>query len=354
MFPSKAKPKIWVDLDNSPHVPFFAPIIEQLRERGFELLVTARDNAQVMELVALHQLECRKIGHDYGRYKQLKPIGIGLRTLRLIPLILRERPNLALSHGSRSQIVLTSLIRIPSVLICDYEHANQGLPGIRARWVIAPEAVPNASFSMYKGRIKKYPGIKEDVYAPRFQPVPGLRAKLGLAEDALMVTLRPPASEAHYHNPKSDRLFSAVVDYVTRHPEARMVILPRNARQAGFLREHWKDLISSGKAIVPQGVVDGLNLIWCSDLVVSGGGTMNREAAALGVPVYSIFRGKIGAVDQYLASSGRLTLVEDEGQVPEKISLVRRQRTMQNNGRDSRALEAIIENLQEILKIEAP
>ena len=114
----------------------------------------------------------------------------------------------------------------------------------------------------------------------------------------MVVTVRPPATEAHYHNPESEELFAESLRLLAQTRSARAITLPRNARQGEQLRREWADLIANGTMIIPDTPVDGLNLIWFSDLVISGGGTMNREAAALGVPVYSIFRGKIGAVDK--------------------------------------------------------
>src|SRR5262249_18050156 len=89
----------------------------------------------------------------------------------------------------------------------------------------------------------------------------------------------------------------------------------------------------------------GLNLIWHSDLVISGGGTMNREAAALGVPVYSVFRGKIGAVDRYLSKMGRLVLLESSNEFPAKISLARRDRSVKPRNGNSAALNFIVKQI---------
>lgn len=138
------------------------------------------------------------------------------------------------------------------------------------------------------------------------------------------MTVRPPATEAHYHNPESEKLLSAALHFLTHQPDVRVVLLPRNHRQAIALQKEWGDWIAKGKIVIPEHVVDGLNLIWFSDLVISGGGTMNREAAALGVPVYTIFRGKIGAVDRYLVEKGRLVLIERDEDVQTKIVLARR------------------------------
>jgi len=322
----RVSPKIWIDLDNSPHVPFFAPIIDELHKRGYSIVLTARDCFQVRELADLFHLRYTLIGYHSGKNTIRKMMGLCLRALHLAPLVHGEKPDLALSVCSRSQLIVSAALRLPSLFIGDYEFST-GWAVIRPTWIMCPEVIPKGAMRCNPNRVLHYPGIKEDVYVPRFVPDVRLRPQLGLQERDLVVTLRPPATEAHYHNPESDRLFDAVVDVLATKPKVKVVVLPRNERQAMGLTERWPELFLSGKMRVPEHVVDGLNLIWHSDLVISGGGTMNREAAALGVPVYSIFRGKIGAVDRYLSTKGRLVLLESVRDVQTRIPLVRRSRT---------------------------
>jgi hypothetical protein len=161
----------------------------------------------------------------------------------------------------------------------------------------------------------------------------------------MLVVLRPPATEAHYHNPESETLFEETVRFLASFPKLRMVTLPRNGRQGRELQAAWSALISNGRMIVPSSPVDGLNLIWFSDFVVSGGGTMNREAAALGVPVYSIFRGKLGAVDRYLAEHGRLTLLQSAVDVRSKIKVERWNRPSQPKNTNRPALSFIVDSI---------
>jgi hypothetical protein len=216
---------------------------------------------------------------------------------------------------------------------------------IHPTWLMCPEVIPNASIQGDPQRVLKYPGIKEDVYVPRFTPDPTLRSQLGLRDDDLVVTVRPPATEAHYYNPESTDLFKAVIEFARRQPEVRMVALPRNDRQAVWMKETWPELFANGTLRIPPSIVDGLNLIWYSDLVVSGGGTMNREAAALEVPVYSTFRGKIGAVDQYLSRAGRLVLLESADDVRERLKLLRRRRPARPGTSEGGTLASIVEQI---------
>ena len=141
------------------------------------------------------------------------------------------------------------------------------------------------------------------------------------------------------------------MNFFMERAETRVVLLPRNGRQAAALRKTWGTWISSGRILIPEHAVDGLNLVWASDLVVSGGGTMNREAAALGVPVYTIFRGQIGAVDRYLVQQGRLTLIENVDDVRAKIVLAPRDRSAKHDSGDRPALQVIVNNIISILSL---
>jgi predicted glycosyltransferase len=235
----------------------------------------------------------------------------------------------------------------------DYEHAYWTAAGRRS-WTMAPEVVPENALlriGYAKDRILRYPGIKEDVYAPAFRPDSSVRRRLALDEQDLVVTIRPPATEAHYHNPESDKLLYTVFEMISQRPDVKVVLLPRTPHQEAELRKQWPELFKAGKIIVPAHVIDGLDLIWCSDLVISGGGTMNREAAALGVPVYSTFRGKTGAVDDYLASEGRLILLQSADDVRSKIKLVRRNTSAQLAHSGQRTLQTVVEHIARLAAV---
>jgi uncharacterized protein len=315
--------KIWIDLDNSPHVPFFLPIIEGLESAGYQILLTARDSYQVCELLRLHNLSCRVVGRHYGKRQILKLLGTGFRATQLLPLAITEKPDLVVSHGSRAQFLVGLLLRIPTIMMFDYEFVN-ATGFLHPDWLFVPEVIPAERLSQRPDHVFRYQGLKEDVYVPRFRPDPSFRNLLGVRKDELVVTVRPPATEAHYHNPEGEQFLAACLEFLLDQTTPRIVMLPRNQNQATILRARWIRAIEEGRIVIPENAVDGLNLIWNSDLVISGGGTMNREAAALGVPVYSIFRGRIGAVDQYLARTGRLTVIEKIEDIPTKVVLKRR------------------------------
>jgi predicted glycosyltransferase len=340
--------KIWIDLDNTPHVPFFIPIIRELERRGHEVCITARDAFQVCELAKKNNLPFVQIGRHYGKKMLLKLWGLLWRSAQLAPFYFRQRPGLALSHGSRSQSLLCNLLRIPNIQIFDYEH-SKSIPFSYAKWVIAPDALVGAHLHTKLDHARFYRGIKEDVYAPEFKPDPRLLEELGLPQDEILITIRPPADEAHYRNPESDQLMMALMSRIRQTPGVRGILLPRSRLQESAYKALHPEWFADHKIIVPSRVVDGLNILWFSDLVISGGGTMNREACALGIPVYSIFRGKTGAVDLMLENEGRLILIHSVEEIWSKIQFVRRDKKMLPDKRRRAALEDILNFIEEII-----
>ena len=347
---SRASRRIWVDLDNTPHVPFFLPIIRSLESEGHTVTVTVRDAFQVCSLADYHGLAYRAVGRHHGANRAVKAVGTLWRAAQLLPIVVRARPDVAMSHGSRPLELLAFLLRIPSMRIFDYEHTRE-LPLLKPTLGVAPDSIAASVWNRcFKLGLRGYCGLKEDVYAAAFRPDPSLRQRLGVAEDDILVTMRPPATAAHYHNPESEGLFAEAVNVLGSVPGVRMVILPRTAKAQGRLvAQTWPEWCQERRIILPDRVLDGLNLVWCSDLVVSGGGTMNREAAALGVPVYSIFRGTLGAVDRELAREGRLVLLETIDQIRTRLRPVKRVRDPHQRPAERPALRQILAAARELM-----
>ncbi len=318
---------VWVDLDNTPHVPFFTPIVRTLEQLGHVVILTYRDAFQVSALVHRYRLSAARVGRHYGKNRVNKLAGLVWRSVQLFSGIRTSQPDLALSHGSRSQLLTSKFLRVSAVLIDDYEHSWYP-PFARPDWWIVPETIPARLLSGCGGRVLRYQGIKEDVYAGEFRPDPMICRELGLAESDVVVTVRPPATAAHYHDRQSDTLFDAAMDRLCGAADAvKVVLLPRDERQLAELRARRPAWFRSGRVVVPPAAVDGLNLVYHSDLVVSAGGTMNREATALGVPAYSIFRGPVAAVDRQLEAQGLLVMVRTVAEVRDRIRIRPRSRT---------------------------
>ena len=342
-----AKKKIWIDLDNTPHIPFFKPIIDELDKRGYESVVTARDAYQVLDMADRFGLKYEKIGHHYGKNTILKVAGSLKRGFELLPFILKHRPVLAVSHGSRTQLIAAHFSHIPSLMLYDYEY-SKGLAAIRPTYTMMPEVLYASKTRHASEKTFSYPGIKEDVYVCSYTPDPSIKKDLGLNDRSVIVTVRPPATEAHYFNPLSEELFESAMSFLLVKDNIQLIVVPRNKRQENFIRQQWTVWCNNGKIVMPNHAVNGLDLIWYSDLVISGGGTMNREAAALGVPVYSIFRGTIGAVDAHLSQIGRLVLIEGKEDLKRKLVLTKRD----NNGgveqRNQAVLKSIVDTIVHI------
>jgi predicted glycosyltransferase len=293
--------RIWVDLTNSPHVLVLRPVIDVLRARGAEVRVTARDFAQTVELCALLGVACEVIGRHRGARVAAKAVGLAERSGALVRWARRNGPfDLALGHGSNDVTVAARLLGIPSSTMFDYEWATvQHMINCRlARAVVVPEAIPLERLDRYGARrkLQRYAGLKEEYYLADFEPDPTVLTALGLDPSAPIAVVRTPPSESLYHRFENN-VFAQVLD---RLRGTQTVVLPRVPEQRAQLHDF----------IVPESAIDAQSLIAFADVVVSAGGTMNREAVALGTPVWTTFEGRLGAVDERLIDAGRLRRLE--------------------------------------------
>jgi len=324
--------RIWVDFENTPHVLILKPIIEELQHRGHQVIMTARDCSQTIELAEFFGLTATRISHHHGKKTFNKILGHLSRILRLSLFIRKKDVAVAVSHGSRSQIIAAGIFRIPNFVLWDYEYASLSLINRFIDRLAVPEVLSPTAFSrkIDASKIITYPGIKEHIYAGNLLRNGKALNDLTLDENRVIITIRPPAVDAHYHQARygGDELFFAAIDYFSHVPNTTVIVLPRTKSQQHEIIEFARRNGNSKNIIFPSKVQNGLSLIWHSDIVVSGGGTMNREAAVLNVPVYSIFRGKFGAVDRYLNRSGRLHIIRSKKDF-EKIQIIKRQRPKQ-------------------------
>jgi predicted glycosyltransferase len=332
---------IWIDLDNSPHVPLFAPIIKHYRMRGVEVIVTARDHAQTIELLNLYEFQgtYSVIGRHYGKSKIDKIRGLLARAKQLVSHIKKQDKEISVtvSHGSRSMVLAARWLKIPIVTMYDYEFTETRIFNIFSDRVLVPDRIPESTLNeiglpIYKRG--KYPGIKEELYVSKFQGAQNFRetlfAKHNVSDDKVLAVLRPPATTANYHDAHGEVLFTAIIQLLISSNEIFTVVVPRTREQAAEIRE----IIASrpdftAPCTILDEAVDGLDLIYAADLVISGGGTMNREAALLGVPVYSIFAGRQGALDKQMESERLITFIRDNGDLS-KIKLKRRKPSSAN------------------------
>jgi predicted glycosyltransferase len=313
--------RVWVDMTASAHVLVFRPLIRILRERGDEVEITAREYAQTLQLLELHGLEAEVLGRHGGRSRFRKARQMASRLGALRRWARARGFDVALAHGSHELTMTARRLGIPSSTTFDYEWAwLQHQLGCRAATrVVVPESIPPERLETYGARPPKllqYPGLKEEYYLADFEPDVTLLAEFAIDPQRVLVVLRPPPDVSLYHR-HSNPLFPMTLDFLGRHEGVHAFVLPRTEEQREFVRK--LDLPS---VILPERAVDAQSLIALADVVVSAGGTMNREAAALGVPVYTTYGGRLGGVDEELIREGRLVPLTD----PRALDLRKRER----------------------------
>jgi predicted glycosyltransferase len=307
--------RVWVDLTNSPHVLVMRPLIAAMRADGHEVEVTAREFAQTLELCERLGIEHTAVGRHRGAGLASKGAGLASRSLALARWARGRDFDLAVGHGSNDVMVAAAMRRIPSATAFDYEwaavqhHVNCRL----ARAVVVPDAIPPERLSRYgaRSKLRRYPGLKEEYYLADFEPDPAVLDELGLDSGAPLAVVRTPPELSLYHRFENP-VFPRVLE---RLRGTQTVVLPRTEKQ----REEVRLL---GPFVVPERAVDAQSLVAFADLVISAGGTMNREAVALGTPVYTTFEGRLGAVDEALLREGRLRRLDD----PEQVRVERRRK----------------------------
>jgi predicted glycosyltransferase len=303
--------KVWFDLTNSPHVLVLRPLIEALQTDGAEVAVTARDFAQTVALCERFGIDCEVVGRHRGAKLGAKAIGLADRSVALARFARGRGFDLAIGHGSNDVTVAAFALRIPRSTMFDYEWATvQHTVNCRlGNAVVVPEAIPPERLDRYgaRGKLQRYAGLKEEYYLADFEADAVVLDELGVDATQPLAVVRTPPSVSLYHRFEND-LFGSVL--LALREQAQVVVLPRVAEQRAELER-------AGGFIIPERAIDAQSLIAFSDLVVSAGGTMNREAVALGTPVYTTFEGRLGAVDERLIAEGRLRKLEsvDEVQV---------------------------------------
>jgi hypothetical protein len=302
--------RVWVDITAPPHVLVFRPLLELLRARGDEVEVTAREHGETLPLLALHGIEATVIGRHGGRSRAGKLATMATRLGALVRWARGRRFDVALAAASHHLPLAARTLRIASSTTFDYEFATvqHQLACRAANVVLVPEAIPSDRLERFGARppkLRRYPGLKEEYYLADFEPDQSVLEELGLDPARVVVVVRTPSDFATYHR-RTSPLFPALLQRLGRNEEAQTVVLPRTAG-------HREEIRSLGlpALTVPERAVDAQSLIALSDLVVSAGGTMNREAAALGVPVYTTFGGRLGAVDEALIRESRLRPLVD-------------------------------------------
>lgn len=337
--------RIWIDLANSPHVPFFRSLANEFIQRNHEVTVTARDFAETVQLAEAAGFVAEVIGGHGGGKLSGKAGNLLQRAMALGRWGRGRNFDLAVSHNSYSQILAARGLSLRTVTLMDYEHQPANHLAFRlASRIVVPHAFPEVALVRYgasSAKVKRYDGIKEDVYLANFKSDPQFQrqlTELGINVDDVLVTVRPPAREALYHRFENE-LFDQLLERLLVIPGVKIMLLPRNhSQREAYETRNGKNLI------IPSNPLNGGNLIAHSDLLVSAGGTMNREAAALGVPAASIYLGEWAAIDEQLVKEGRMLRIS----TPENVRDLRIEkkgptRTRRNLGAVIQVADLILE-----------
>ncbi len=301
--------RVWIDVSNSPQVLFFRPLIALLRSRGHDVEVTTRDYAQTLELLDLHGIPHSLVGPGHGGAGALgKGRALAGRVRALRQFAKRREFGLALSHASHELPLVARTLGIPSAYAFDYEFARvqHGLGSRAGQRVVVPEVIPRDRLERLgatRTKVRRYEGLKEEYYLAGFEPSSSILDELGIERERVLVVLRTPPEVSLYHR-HGNPLFTDVLGRLGRDPDVHAVVLPRTSEQREAL-----STTGFPSLVLPDHAVDAQSLVALADLVVSAGGTMNREAVALGVPVYTTFAGRLGAVDSALVNEGRLRVL---------------------------------------------
>jgi predicted glycosyltransferase len=278
------------------------------------------------------------VGWHGGKSKVKKTVIGLLRSVLLAKWVGGKRINLAVGFGSRPQDVACKFLKIPNATVFDYEHVSKIGCGFY-NWMFAPQEVSAGHFirrGIPEEKVIRYPGLKEEVYTGVYK-CGGDSLKLAEYDDKkVIVTIRPPATKATYHNHLSETICRRVLERIARNPSVLAIFLRRDSDST------FDEFLQYGNIQRVTDPVKGLDLIIKSDLVISGGGTMVREAAALGVPAYSIFAGEQGAVDVRLAREGRLTLIRTPEDVAQ-INFIKRDKQLFSRGKNESVLQFFVD-----------
>jgi uncharacterized protein len=307
--------RIWFDLTNTAHVLVLRPLVELLERDGHDVTLTARPLSHTVQLLEEWGHPHTVLGRHGGAGRVAKARAAADRVTKLARFGRGRGFEWAIAHGSTDLPVACRLLGVPNTTMLDYEwaalqhHVNCRL----ATRTLAPEPIPARRLHRYGARgtkLVRYPGLKEEYYLAEWEPDARVLDGLDLDRERVLCVVRTAPSYALYLHGARDALVPRVLRRLNEEEDVQTVVLTRTADQASSILELGLD-----RLVIPRRAVDGRSLVAFADVLVSGGGTMNREAAVLGTPAWSIFEGRLGGVDEMLMREGRLHRLRDPADI---------------------------------------
>ncbi len=294
---------IWIDVVNQPHVRFWRRFLHFYRG---DVLITVRDKGNLAEMAELFLGDVLTVGR-WGKDRLDKLLAFAERVKELTKLV-QGRVNLALSKASPELARVAFGLGIKSVIANDNDlppYTVSKLTFPLASLVLIPECYSGPTFS---AKDRRFSGTFEVSHVLDYLER-GPVKEFGLEEEYMVA--RPPPKSFYLDMPSD--WFVKLVRKVSRELRLKVVYIPREGeRPEGF--------------IIPEEVVDGIDLIRGSALVLGAGGTMTREAALLGKPTVSLFPLKGPCVTDILLKEGLMIRGKPSLNVEELKDLMKEER----------------------------
>lgn len=324
---------VWIDFENAPHVWVFKEFIKRFELDNIEVLISARDFSYTLQLCEYFRINAIVVDSKSKSKSNLSKLkSVIERGFKLRDFLKKNKiePTLSISHGSRSQAFASYLLNIKNISLDDYEHSFR-LFNYFVNHLLTPFPIKPENWGIFKNKVVNYPGLKEELYLFNSDDFSKLKIDF-IDNNNINVLFRPESNFTHYSSKKSYELQNIIINRISEIKNVNLIVLPRNSEQKKGLIKIFEE--KNINYVIPDKIINGAALIYNSDIVIGGGGTMTREAAIMGIPSYSFFAGKLGEVDVYLGKIGKLKLLKNEKDVSD-IDFSKRVKTLPKIKKDA-------------------
>jgi predicted glycosyltransferase len=337
--------RIWIDLDDSIQIPFFTPIVKNLEEKGYSVLISVRHNSKIKLLADLYYLDYIPIGNYFAKNNFAKIFSSFFRSLQLFLFAIKSKPTIAITQDSVSQMIAAFILRIPIAMFLDYEFIK-ACPIIKPNIIFLPNILSSDKISSFGTKNFSYPGRKEDIYLHNFLPDPNIITKLNIDTSRIIIFIKLQSYKKIY---KSKQLFEALIKMITENESSKTIILLCDKIEKKKILRNFENELNCEQFFIHTEIIDELSLLWYSDIVISDSRSLNREAVSMGIPVYNIFCNRLEDVDSQLVKNNRLILIENMEDIRNKITIKKKQKLNKLNNINSLALQTVSNEIENFI-----